>query len=355
MKRSSFTLIEFLIVLAIMGVFAHFITFGSYYIFQIPFYLLFGWLWGLLRIVERLLFDPLGMAIGAIALLALWLSARFLVVRFHPDKARRAVFRKTLLLSILVLVLAAAGASVFLLLLEIREIALSKKSILYIQWSYGVSVRRSQSRNNLFQNSYRFLDAADPKSEHIFYGGTILPSGQPGHGWMTQLLPFNGQQVLYEKIDLDKPWNHPANADCFREKPGDAANSYYFDKLSPLEKYDTNGFRKTDYTANEHLLAVGRPFRLDEIGDGASNTILFGEAKENLAPWGSPMNSRDPALGIDRSPFGFGGLSRKGRYPSGCFVSFCDGGVRFLSSETDQEILRALATPNGGEAIEELP
>jgi len=36
--------------------------------------------------------------------------------------------------------------------------------------------------------------------------------GRPLHSWITQILPYMEEKRLYEKIDLTKPWDDPANA-----------------------------------------------------------------------------------------------------------------------------------------------
>ncbi len=40
---------------------------------------------------------------------------------------------------------------------------------------------------------------------------TVDAEGNRLHSWRTLLLPYLEQQSLYAKIDLNKPWNDPAN------------------------------------------------------------------------------------------------------------------------------------------------
>ncbi len=56
-------------------------------------------------------------------------------------------------------------------------------------------------------------------------------------------------------------------------------------------------------------------------------------------------NVRDPARGINRSPEGFGGPPGW----NGAMFLMCDGSVKFLSENTDLSVMKALATPTGGE------
>lgn len=41
---------------------------------------------------------------------------------------------------------------------------------------------------------------------------TVDADGKRLHSWRTLLLPFLGQQELYDSIDLSKPWDDPVNA-----------------------------------------------------------------------------------------------------------------------------------------------
>jgi hypothetical protein len=205
------------------------------------------------------------------------------------------------------------------------------------------AIYRTWSSNNLKEIGVDIYNYHD-KNEHIPFGGTILDDGQLGHGWMTQILPYLEKQELYEKIDFSKSWNDPVNAPVFRERIKSPFESPYFGRLPETEQIDQNGFVKTDYAANQFVLPVGKSLHFDDITDGTSDTILAGETVQNLRAWGSPLNARDPKLGINKSPYGFGSKHVKGMN----FV-LCDGAVKFFSENTDSKILEAFATPNGNE------
>ncbi|MDR2441774.1 MAG: DUF1559 domain-containing protein, partial [Planctomycetaceae bacterium] len=61
---------------------------------------------------------------------------------------------------------------------------------------------------------------------------------------------------------------------------------------------------------------------------------------QQLPAWGSPLNGRDPQLGINTSPYGFGS-----KHIGGMNFSYCDGSVHFYSETTDPKILEALTHP----------
>src|SRR5260221_14749236 len=89
-----------------------------------------------------------------------------------------------------------------------------------------------------------------------------------------------------------------------------------------------------------------RPFQ--EFTDGTENTLLIGEVNANFRPWGDPANVRGPARGINRSPFASGGPPQS----HGALFGMADGSVRFINERVSPEVLRALATPDGGEPVD---
>jgi hypothetical protein len=119
-------------------------------------------------------------------------------------------------------------------------------------------------------------------------------------------------------------------------------------ELSDAPVRNSDGYGLAHYAANCRAMANGaiRPFK--EFTDGTANTLLVGEVNANFKPWGDPLNVRDPARGINRSPYGFGGPPSR----RGALFAMADGSVRFFSERTSPEVLRALATPDGGEEID---
>jgi hypothetical protein len=92
------------------------------------------------------------------------------------------------------------------------------------------------------------------------------------------------------------------------------------------------------------LATSPEPLVEHRLTDGLANTLLAGEASSTLRPWGDPDNLRDPALGVNQAADGFGGPDGRGG-----LMLLADGSVRFLSRDTDPEVLRALATYAGGD------
>src|SRR5690606_31743937 len=90
---------------------------------------------------------------------------------------------------------------------------------------------------------------------------TVDAEGQPLHSWRTLLLPYLDQASLYERIDLSKPWDDPANAVAFET----IIEVYQCPNLNPESNLTT-------YAAMVGPDACFLPTesrRLDEIIDGA--------------------------------------------------------------------------------------
>jgi prepilin-type processing-associated H-X9-DG protein len=201
-----------------------------------------------------------------------------------------------------------------------------------LQGGFRESVRRIHSGNNL-KNIGLALHDYDDKYSHFPPGGTFDSQGRMMHSWQTAILPYVEQDKLYARIHHDLPWDHPDNAAAFKTPV-----PYYYVKGD--QTHDADGFALSHYAANVRVLGAGEPTSLTRLvaGPGLTVTPLAGEAAGNYKPWGYPANWRDPALGINRSPDGFGDQSRRGAN-----ILFADGSVRYLTNEMSPEIVQALA------------
>jgi prepilin-type processing-associated H-X9-DG protein len=202
-------------------------------------------------------------------------------------------------------------------------------------WAAG----RSMSTNNLKQiglglyNYHEVCKTFPP-------AGTFDAVGRPLHGWQAMLLPFIEQKDLHDRIDFGVPWDHRRNAPAFQtELP-----VYWIPAIR--DRKDRAGYALGHYAGNAHVLGGDVARTTAEVKDGTSNTIMAGEVAGGFKPWGYPINWRDPALGINRSPEGFGSP-----FPGGANFLFVDGSVRFLKDSIDPQVLKALSTPAGAEQV----
>lgn len=73
------------------------------------------------------------------------------------------------------------------------------------------AARRSVCNVNLKQIQ-RALSSYVAKHGRLPPARTFAPNGTPLHSWRTLILPYLGEQQLFESIDLTKPWDHPVNS-----------------------------------------------------------------------------------------------------------------------------------------------
>jgi hypothetical protein len=202
--------------------------------------------------------------------------------------------------------------------------------------------RRSHSRNNLNHSIGFGLHNYHDTHEHFPPGATADDRGRLLHGWMAAILPYYEEEKLSKTIDFDRAWDDPINAKVFK-----APIKTYQLPYPDIPLTDPAGYSMSGYSSNVNVIGGTGPGKeLAAITDGTSNTLLAGEAYGNYKPWGHPKNWRDPALGINSSPSGFGGPSKHG----GVMV-FTDGHVQLLSPDIDPTVISALGTPAGGESI----
>ena len=207
---------------------------------------------------------------------------------------------------------------------------------------------RTQSKNHLKNHGLAAHNWQETHQGAAPPGGTVDAEGRPLHGWTTFLLPFVDEGPLFDRVDLDKPWDDAAQGDVFER-------SFALAEMPTLDRPDGR-YPAIDYAANARVLPVravdaweGEPVGdgpVMGVADGTSQTILFGEIVEGRPPWGRPGNLRDPIAGInvEGSADGFAGP-----WVGGCQFAFCDGSVRFLSETIDPAVLKALSTPAEGD------
>ncbi|MBS0206171.1 MAG: DUF1559 domain-containing protein [Planctomycetes bacterium] len=332
--------------------------------------LILGWLYFPLRTIPRMTVDWPTVLLGT-------LCSLLFVVGFHrtarwfvrtTNRSIRWSWRSSVVTSALMFVLFASGTSLvgathqLVWLISDRHDPTSDAvatSDLGPVAQARDAARRTITRYRLKEFGYAFHNF------HEVYqsfppGGMMNEDGELLHGWAV----FLGGYTNYFPRDLDYrlPWRVPPNDRVYKCQMPDFLNP-----SQPGPTFDAQGYGLCHWAGNIHVLPVisvktdpgaprnltdlikqsGQAISLDQITDGTANTILLGTVAERFKPWGHPANVRDPALGINRTPDGFGGPPGW----QGAMFLMCDGSVRFLDEKTDLKIMQALATPASGDPI----
>lgn len=207
---------------------------------------------------------------------------------------------------------------------------------------------RSQSTNNLKMIG---LALHNYHEVHRKWPPAVVTDkeGKPLYSWRVALLPFLEQDRLYKQFKVDEPWDSPANRKLL-------------DKTPPCYwHFGPAGDGRPGTTRYQAIVGPGtaweRPhLRFDQdFPDGTGNTIMVAEAAP--VPWSKPA---DLEFDLKAALPVVGGPHSKAVSHFFCYVTkrvqgfhalFVDASVRFMGTDIDPEVLRAMLTRNGGEKV----
>ena len=321
---------------------------GGYFLFETVFQIAFGWVLFLLRVVPRITIDWSATTTALVCLVVLsvglhlflrWLHETILQAK-AADQVSRWRPRWTGMILALLVSMFVAGVSAVGFSHQLVWLFSAREPILHTSGGIRGAAALMKSASHLRQivsathNYHQAYNVLPP-------GGTFDARGNALHGWQTLLLPYLERDMLYKEIDLQKSWTDPRNAPHFR--------TVIDPFLHPAggEQRNEAGYGLSHYAANVRLLGGATPRTFESITDGTSNTILAGEVAVAYKPWGHHANWRYPALGIHTSPDGFGSPV----HSDSVQFLMADGSVRNVHKQVSLATLKAVSTPDGGEAI----
>ncbi len=294
--------------------------------------------------------DPL--AIAVIALVATGLLLVYPRGRFHPAGVH-VVF--------LILLWGSAAVSTIYIHKELVDRG-SKPTMVYCLGSFFLACIvvylllpsfvhpreeswRRACKNNLNQIALSLHDYHD---KHKAF--PMAQSGKPPHTWRIDILPYMDGSAVYDEYIFNEAWNTGANQELARrvvriyQCPSDDS------ERSPNDNFFT---AYAAVTGKETMWIPGTPTKRKEFKDGTSNTLMVVEACGQRIPWSEPrdLSLTDVPVGINLPGDKSGrsnGLMSSYHY-GGVQVALADGSVRFLSAETDPEVIKGMLTLSGGE------
>jgi hypothetical protein len=194
--------------------------------------------------------------------------------------------------------------------------------------------------------------------------------GKPLYSWRVLLLPFLGQNKLFEQFKLDEAWDSPTNQPLLARMPAEYAPpgerfppadfaTHYLVFDGPGAVFDRGGRPKwlddpinaaripgmqvhPQRPGDKPVYDFGGGSRMFSITDGTAFTILLVEADDRV-PWSKPQ---DLPYAADKP------LPGLGKHYGGDFiVAMADGSVRIVSRKVSEKTIRAAITANGGEIL----
>ncbi|MCA9014482.1 MAG: DUF1559 domain-containing protein [Planctomycetaceae bacterium] len=332
-------LMSFLIFVALGGVF---------FIIQFIICVLLGWYPFLNRVIPQVTVSIPGVVTACLILVLLAFAIQVLgvkvirLIRERPEETSLKPwrFRWTWVCLILLIVSFTGGLAVVGVAHRSFEIVADEKQS-FISSSTEFRTRMRFSFNQ--QDVAHAAETFSSENQQQFPAGIVNSTGRPVHSWETQLLPYLDLNSLFEKIDLSVPWNTEQNTEYFK------TSIPVFIRTGPTgENFSREGYGLSQMALNNRIALPGHAINYSHVPDGLSNTIMLGEINTRLPAWGEPFNYRDPALGINQRPNGFGGPYK---LHGGANMIFLDGSGKFINENIDPRILKALATPDGGEPV----
>ena len=197
------------------------------------------------------------------------------------------------------------------------------------------SARQMQSSNNLRQimlAMHNFHDANGRFPAQAIAQG----EGNPLLSWRVAILPYLGEQALYNQFHLDEPWDSPHNIELLEQMP-----EFFRNPSNP----PTAGMTTYLVPMGKGVGLSSEGLKIQQITDGTSNTLAVLDVDPQFGvPWTKPDDldiRQNEVLDWLRA--------------EGSNAGFFDGSVRLIDLEIDTEVLEALMTRAGGEVIPFMP
>jgi len=262
------------------------------------------------------------------------------------------------------------------------------------------AARRSSCKNNLKQiglalHNYHDTHNAFPPG-WIGVDTTVVPhladvEGQSGMSWHVMILPFMDQSPLYNQLNFSASIQAPANSILFNttltafQCPSDAGperwdieeegggavlqtdlpKANYVGVFGTTEIHDCESVAPGNNCIGNGAFSHNRVYKMRDLTDGTSNTILVGERSSNmnlaephLSTWVGVIPEGDEAFARI-----LGGMDHTPNHPAAHLEDFSsyhtggaqfvlgDGRVRFISENIDYGTYQGLGTRSLGEVL----
>ena len=152
------------------------------------------------------------------------------------------------------------------------------------------------------------------------------------YSWRVAILPFLDEKSLFEQYRFDEPWDSDANRALIAKMPAVFRN--------PMDNR-ANGFTSFFAPVGERTIlgAVDKGRKPSDIVDGASQTLMFVEAKRDIA-WTQPED-----VSVTVPPEQLGG------WHGGIFVvAWADGSINVMPNSMDRHVFRQMLDIADGES-----
>jgi hypothetical protein len=189
---------------------------------------------------------------------------------------------------------------------------------------------RLASARNLAKITLAMIDYHDEKGA-LPPAALLDPKGKSLLSWRVAILPYLGEQNLYNQFKLDEPWDSDHNKKLLAQMPAvygaEGTETYY-----------------QVFTGLSTVFEDGKAIKFDDLTHGRDRTALVAEAAHTV-PWTKPTDLEyNPAKPLPK----LGG----GRFKDGFHLATADGAVRFIKTKFNEKVLHALIIRTSMEAVD---
>lgn len=194
------------------------------------------------------------------------------------------------------------------------------------------AARRAQAMSNLRQVGFALYDYQS-KNGSFPPAYSADADGTPLLSWRVLLLPYLGEESLYREFDLAQPW------DSERNRP----------LIAKIPRVYQSPFLWSNANGATHVVAVigpnaawteAAPVNLEELVDGAHNTLWVVEYARDDIPWTKPADLSSQWMSFtinDPSKPAIGSVSRHG-----AAIVLVDGSVVTLPNDFSPDLLKSV-------------
>ena len=178
--------------------------------------------------------------------------------------------------------------------------------------------------------------------------------------WYAQILPQLDEQVKYDALEKDGPWDSGQNLVMAHERirmllcdraalaaPGSPEPASYVG-IAGLGK-DAARLPKSDSRAG--VFGYDRQTTMADIKDGAANTMMIAETGNVGGSWMQAGWATVRGLDRTRQPYIGAGRQFGGQHGPSVLVAMADGSVRRIQATVSPQIFEAISTMAGSEKL----
>jgi hypothetical protein len=156
--------------------------------------------------------------------------------------------------------------------------------------------------------------------------------------WRVLLLPYLGEQALYDQFHLDEPWDSPHNRTLIPRMPAVYRSASAVETVQGMTPF------VAPLTKNSLMGRPGRSLTFQEVTDGTSSTVWLVRLPDaQIAVWTRPEDWRVPQENA---------LSTLRQGDDSFLGARVDGSVQVFDGKLTNETFQGLLSVDGGDPIE---